>query len=483
MASATLTARLVGDAKGMVDAFDKGEKSAGKLGKSIGGVAKIAGGFVLAQGMLRLPGLISDISARATTLELNMKKVNTVFGDESANVKEWADETAGAMGVTSNKAQALAANFADLLIPMGFTRAVGAEMATEVVGLSGALAEWSGGTRTAAQVSEILAKAMLGEREGLKGLGISITEADVKARLLIDGTDKLTGAALQQAKATATQALIFEKSKDAQAAYAAGAGSAARNAAELTAKIDTMKERLASALQPVLLKIGAIMLDTVIPALETLTKHMDIIGPLLIGVATAIAVFLVPATWAYVAALTAQAIAFVAANIGLILIGVAIAAVVAAVIWAYRNWDVLTAAVSRFAGAVKGKVLDAFDSLKEGIKGAVNYIIDAINRIISAWNRLEFSVSIPFGPSISVGTPDIPLIPRLARGGIVTRPTIAMLGESGPEAVVPLSRGGGLGTTVNIVINALDPRSAADAVVQTLTHLERTGRISTVTVP
>jgi len=42
---------------------------------------------------------------------------------------------------------------------------------------------------------------------------------------------------------------------------------------------------------------------------------------------------------------------------------------------------------------------------------------------------------------------------KLARGGIVRRPTLAMLGESGPEAVVPLGRGGGAGMTVNLVIN------------------------------
>jgi len=30
-------------------------------------------------------------------------------------------------------------------------------------------------------------------------------------------------------------------------------------------------------------------------------------------------------------------------------------------------------------------------------------------------------------------------IPKLAEGGIVNRPTIAMIGERGPEAVIPLS--------------------------------------------
>uniref|UniRef100_UPI0005538D01 hypothetical protein n=1 Tax=Chryseobacterium hispalense TaxID=1453492 RepID=UPI0005538D01 len=33
-------------------------------------------------------------------------------------------------------------------------------------------------------------------------------------------------------------------------------------------------------------------------------------------------------------------------------------------------------------------------------------------------------------------------LPALADGGIVTGPTIALIGEAGPEAVVPLSKGG-----------------------------------------
>jgi len=40
----------------------------------------------------------------------------------------------------------------------------------------------------------------------------------------------------------------------------------------------------------------------------------------------------------------------------------------------------------------------------------------------------------------------------LAKGGIVTRPTLAMIGESGPEAVIPLGRGGG-GGSMNVTVN------------------------------
>ena len=42
-------------------------------------------------------------------------------------------------------------------------------------------------------------------------------------------------------------------------------------------------------------------------------------------------------------------------------------------------------------------------------------------------------------------------IPGFADGGIVTRPTLAMVGEKGPEAIIPLGKGiGGAGITVNV---------------------------------
>jgi len=57
-------------------------------------------------------------------------------------------------------------------------------------------------------------------------------------------------------------------------------------------------------------------------------------------------------------------------------------------------------------------------------------------------------------PGVNIGK--ISAIPALAKGGIVNRPTLAMIGEDGPEAVVPLNKknnpmyGQGGGVTINI---------------------------------
>jgi phage-related protein len=102
--------------------------------------------------------------------------------------------------------------------------------------------------------------------------------------------------------------------------------------------------------------------------------------------------------------------------------------------------------------SIAGGITDAFVA---GFKGALNSaviapfntLIGLVNKAIDAYNK------IPLVPNI----PHIPEIPRLAAGGIVTRPTLALIGEAGPEAVIPLGRGrgggAGLGSTVNITVN------------------------------
>jgi phage-related protein len=84
--------------------------------------------------------------------------------------------------------------------------------------------------------------------------------------------------------------------------------------------------------------------------------------------------------------------------------------------------------------------------LRKPVYAAVNFIIDQINQLTGGLNSVIHAANDVPGVHI----PDIPSIPHLARGGIVTRPTLALIGEAGPEAVVPLSRGGGVGGGVNI---------------------------------
>jgi hypothetical protein len=61
----------------------------------------------------------------------------------------------------------------------------------------------------------------------------------------------------------------------------------------------------------------------------------------------------------------------------------------------------------------------------------------------------------------------MPKIEMLAEGGIVTGPTLAMIGEGrGPEAVIPLDRLGSMGIgggNVTINVNGGDPQQVVNA--------------------
>ena len=102
---------------------------------------------------------------------------------------------------------------------------------------------------------------------------------------------------------------------------------------------------------------------------------------------------------------------------------------------------------SKIGNALVNGVTGAFSALAGLLK---NLLRGAINAVLGMWNGLRipgFSLHIKIpGPIPDIdfgwGGLDLPNIPLLAQGGIVTSPTLAMIGEAGPEAVIPLGRGG-----------------------------------------
>jgi len=88
----------------------------------------------------------------------------------------------------------------------------------------------------------------------------------------------------------------------------------------------------------------------------------------------------------------------------------------------------------------KDLVSAIFSGLVDNIGVGVNLIIGQINRLIGNFNGvIDLAGNIPILGKVVSGF-KIPEIPQLAAGGIVTQPTLALVGESGPEAIIPLSR-------------------------------------------
>lgn len=127
---------------------------------------------------------------------------------------------------------------------------------------------------------------------------------------------------------------------------------------------------------------------------------------------------------------------------------------------------------------IKAGFAAAFSGLVEIAKVPLNFIIGAINKVISGINSIG-SIKLPSALGGPIGI-NIPTIPQLATGGIATSPTLALVGEGREsEAVLPLSklenligaRGGTGEINVNFapVINVSGGGSAPDQLRQGLT--------------
>jgi hypothetical protein len=142
----------------------------------------------------------------------------------------------------------------------------------------------------------------------------------------------------------------------------------------------------------------------------------------------------------------------------------AIAAVVAAGIWLYKNWDKVKAAAKALGDKIKSvwtsiktATTNAWNSVKNAITAPFTAAYDKIKNIIKTikgWFPIklgkifkgiklphfdvEWSYVKAFGRKINF--PSGFDISWYKNGGIFDSPTIAGIGEAGPEAVVPLDK-------------------------------------------
>ena len=116
--------------------------------------------------------------------------------------------------------------------------------------------------------------------------------------------------------------------------------------------------------------------------------------------------------------------------------------------WA-RSWEIMG-----------DSAMSAAEKIKQVIGGLLADMMRMIGKKLLVLAMEAFVPGWTFNPAAGVGYlaasaaayAAAGFIQSLGQGGIVTRPTLALVGESGPEAVIPLGKGGGIGTTINVYV-------------------------------
>lgn len=92
---------------------------------------------------------------------------------------------------------------------------------------------------------------------------------------------------------------------------------------------------------------------------------------------------------------------------------------------------------------IQSVFVSVINGLITGFENFVNFFIDGFNKFVQGINVVRKAldlVPLELAARISLGRLDEPTIPALAEGGVVTGPTTALIGEAGPEMVIPLDR-------------------------------------------
>ena len=371
-------------------------------------------------------------------------------------------------------------------------------------------------------VTQALGKAEMGQYAALKKLGIPMSEG-IQASIDLQKEQKLLAkdeAALALVKYQIAEGMLAgeEATKKLTAAnekfstrsqivndllattgdYAddvakkfGGAASDAAGTAEgqfkrLSVTLAETKESIGAALLPAIEKVLPFLQKMGEWASENSTVFLIVAGVIgglaaaIVGVNFAMTVW--TATTKAFAVVQTAFNAVMAAN-PVVLFALAIAALVVGLVIAYKKFDAFRDIVDSLFDVIKAGVKGGIDIITGYLTTVMNVYKAIFNGIAKMWNstfgKLSFEVP-KWVPGLGGKGFDVPDIPMLANGGIVTSATLAVIGERGPEAVIPLSKMGdmGGGSNVTINVNGGDPNAVIAAIQR---YVRQTGAVPLTT--
>jgi len=320
--------RKTGDfARKAAEATTKASLSFQKFGKTLQSV-----GTKMLVGVTLPIALMARSMINATSdAEETRSKYATVFKEIGTQAETTADKFAKSFGLAGTTSRKLLGDTGDMLSGFGFTSEAALKLSERTNSLAVDLASFTNFSGGAEGASAALTKALLGERESVKSLGIAILESDVKKKIAQMRSEGIKFATEREAKAYATLEIAISQSKNAIGDYERTKNSFANTQRRVAQNNIELEESFGRLLIPSATKALNVIdrLQAKFIAMDESTKKVilviaglvAIIAPLLLALA-AIG-FIAPAVtagfWLLVAAIT-----FILSPIGLVIAAVSV---------------------------------------------------------------------------------------------------------------------------------------------------------------
>ena len=500
--------RGLDEAQSKIGKFSSGAVSSlKKLGKA---AAVATGAIVGAAGIFGKQAIDA-----ASDFGESLSKVNVIFGEGAKEVEKFSKTTAKQFGISQNAALDAAGTFGIFGKAAGLTGKDLGKFSNRFTGLASDLASFNNSTPE--EAIQAIGAALRGESEPIRRFGVLLNDAALKAQALEMGIYDGNGALTAQQKTLAATELIFKQTTDAQGDFARTSDGLANQSRILSATFEDVKVKIGEKLLPIALKFTDFMVEKIVPAVEKVIAIFEEEG--LAGVLSRLGDWIKQA-----APIALQALVDLGKKLFDWLIDTGLPALQkklgqlkdALTAWIKESgpdtlknlgklmgdlvkWilsdgiPLLIEATAKLAVALTKWLIDIGPSLLKGIaayfvelgKGLAAGFVE-LGKKFARWGAdlgeeliqgvLDQAKKLPgrLAKGGFSGLMDITTgfagklfkgITPFADGGIVTRPTLGLVGEAGPEAIIPLNRASSSMNTSNVTINVHggDPQAVVDA--------------------
>lgn len=393
---ANLGVRISADIK----AFEQGmSKVQGRMA-SVGKDLQRVGATMTRTVTLPLLGIGAAAIKAASDAEEMSAKFDTVFSTVGTSVKRDIDAFADSVGRSTYELRGMAATAGDLFKPLGFTEEAAGDLSVRLTQLAVDLSSFYNMTQD--EALERLTSSLVGNHETARAFSVIINEATLKQELHRIGAEKLTGAALEQAKVQARLNLIIAGTADAQGDAERTSGSFANQMRRLGGELNMLGVEIGNILLPVSTEL--------VSELSRITKEFRKLEPetqsnivKFGGIAAAAGL----ATWALGGLLTNakalfRALLFVARNLTPTTALLSVMGVVALKV--ARNWGQIRISFHATKIALENFISDLGGTIKENLGGAMAVLVATVTgRWDAAWSLLRTNTKTTIEGIISDG--------------------------------------------------------------------------------
>lgn len=231
----------------------------------IAGVAKVAGATIAAAFATKAVQAIIKFSRECIELGSDLEEVQNVvdvtFPTMSATIDQFAKDAVAKFGLSETMAKRYVGTLGSMAEAFGFSESQAAEMATTLAGLAGDVASFYNMSQDEAYTK--LKGVFTGETEGIKDLGVVMTQANLDQYALANGFGKTTKSMSEAEKVALRYAFVLDGLANATGDYSRTGDSWANQIKNLQLRIESIKASIGQGLinmfKPILMWINTII--------------------------------------------------------------------------------------------------------------------------------------------------------------------------------------------------------------------------------